>query len=139
MNPRFRPRPVLFALGITIAASGLPAKADLPEPWDPQQAAGWSLERRLERLRLLREQMLKASPAERSAYRESLQRKLAQMDPQARKALHDQMHAEWKKLSKEQKESLKQERKAMMAAFTRAERREIREELQKRKSAPAAQ
>ncbi len=89
-------------LGLVMASVSCSALAALPEPLDPRDISSMNFEQRLAHGRMIREEMNKATPDERKAYR-------------------DKMHQKMQALSFE-------ERKSMMEILTPQERKELREE-----------
>ena len=118
-------------LGLVVASITWSVHAALPEPLDPREVSSMNFEQRLAHGRMIREEMIKATPDERKTFREKMHQKMQALSPQERKELHKKMHSEWKSLSVEQRDQLKQERKSMMEILTPQERKELREERKK--------
>lgn len=116
---------LMFA-GLLVLCAIRMANAALPEPPDPQVVANMSFDQRLQMSKDLREQFKKATPEERSAYRQKMHAKFKALSPDERKALHEKMRAQWQALTPEQKQQLKENRKAMVADLTPAEREEMK-------------
>lgn len=116
---------LVMASLLMIGVIGL-ASAALPEPQDPQVVANMTFDQRLQMSKDLREQFKKATPEERSAYRQKMHAKFKALSPDERKALHEKMRAQWQALTPEQKQQLKENRKAMVADLTPAEREEMK-------------
>ena len=65
--------------------------AALPEPLDPRDVSSMNFEQRLAHGRMIREEMNKATPDERKAYRDKMHQKMQALSPQERKELHQKM------------------------------------------------
>ena len=64
-----------FASTVLAIATCL-AHAKLPEPLDPREVSTMSFEQRLEHGRMIREEMKKATPEERKAFRDKMHQKI---------------------------------------------------------------
>ena len=69
-------------VGLALASLSWFAQAALPEPLDPREVANMSFEQRLEHGRMIREEMKKATPGERKAFRNKMHLKICKNEKQ---------------------------------------------------------
>ena len=130
----------VLAPAAAVLLFGFTAGMALGEPSeaiDPIKAAGMSSEKQVDKSKEIGEQIKRATPEERKAFRERLHKEMESLSPEERQEINKKMRARWQGLTDDQKNKIKENGRTLIESMSPEERSAMHTERRElRKSIP---